>query len=168
MTMWTTGKIRRLQEMYRSMSNPQIAIELGSTARSVQSMAKRIGLRKVGPDPSASRESAVIKGLRDRVEELESALGIDIKLPNEFGLSVIEMQFLGVLIRRDIVNRDTLFSVIYGGRPECEQPDRKTVEVHICNIRRKILPKGYAIHTMYNAGYYMDQDARAALREIAA
>jgi DNA-binding response OmpR family regulator len=107
-----------------------------------------------------------IERLRDRVEQLEEAFGINLQLPNEFGFTPLEMKILGILVARSIVSKDTIFDVVYGSLPENSQPGIKIVEVHIVKIRRKLLGKGWSIRNRSGVGYYLDPDARAALRNL--
>lgn len=106
-----------------------------------------------------------IERLRDRVDELEELLGIRLKLPNEFGLTPMETKYVGVLIRREIANRDMIFNAIYGGLSD---RDPKIIDVHICKIRKKLAAKGFEIKNRYGEGYYLEPEARASLKEACA
>ncbi len=107
-----------------------------------------------------------IERLRDRIEELETLLGLRLSLPNVLGLTPIEEKIVGLLVARDIVSRDYIHSCLYGHLPECDQPEPKTVEVHICKIRNKLKARGFfGIRNRYNVGYYIEAATRAALKE---
>jgi DNA-binding response OmpR family regulator len=107
----------------------------------------------------------IIEELRDRVEELETLLGLKTKLPDAYGLSPTEEKFVGILLKRKVVNREMFLTAIYGGLT-----DRTThlVGMNIWNIRRKLAPWGITIKNQWGRGYYLDDEARAALSEVAA
>lgn len=107
-----------------------------------------------------------LERLRDRVEQLEEALGLKLHLPNEFRLSPIEMKIVGILVRREIANAEMMFSGVYGNLPECDQPELKTIDVHLCNIRRKLAKKGYVIKNRKGVGFYFEGNARRALKNL--
>lgn len=102
--------------------------------------------------------------LRDRVVQLEEALGVKVALPNELGLTPLEGRIVGALVKREIVNKDMLYAVLYADRLEHHQPDPKTIDVHMCKLRRKLKPKGIRIYCRYGVGYYMDKDDRQDLK----
>jgi DNA-binding response OmpR family regulator len=107
-----------------------------------------------------------IERLRDRVEELEGLLGLHLNLPNELGLTPLELKYIGFLMRKEIANQDMILTAVYGGLPECDQPNLKTIEVHICKIRKKLRAKGLSIKSRYNVGYYLEDSAKEALKKF--
>jgi DNA-binding response OmpR family regulator len=102
----------------------------------------------------------------DRIEELEGLLGLRINLPNELGLTPLELKYLGLIMRKEIVSQGMIHNAVYGGLPECDQPDPKTIEVHICKIRKKLAAKDLSIRTRYGVGYYMEDETKAALKKL--
>lgn len=107
-----------------------------------------------------------IERLRDRVAELEEMLGIRFELPNALGLTPLEARIVGVLIKREIASRDYIYWAVYGDLPDCDQPDIKTIEVHIVKIRRKLAAHGISILNRYNVGYYVDKQTRDTLKKL--
>jgi DNA-binding response OmpR family regulator len=105
-----------------------------------------------------------IEDLRDRVEELETLLGLKTKLPDSYGLSPTEQKFVGVLLRREIADREMLMTAIYGGLTE---KTTWSIGVHIWNIRRKLAPWGITVKNRWGHGYYLDDEARALLAGVA-
>lgn len=105
-----------------------------------------------------------LERLRDRVEELEELLGMSFDPPNQFGLTITEAKIIGVLIKREIANSAFIHAAIYGGLPECDQPDEKTIDVHLCKARKKLKAHGIRIYNRYNVGYYLDASVRAQLK----
>lgn len=109
-----------------------------------------------------------LERLRERVRELEAVLGLRIDLPNALGLTPIETRIVGILISREIVSGEAIFSAVYGGKPYADQPDQKVVEVHLVKIRRKLRKHGVKIKNSYGVGYYIEKADRAKLKELAA
>jgi DNA-binding response OmpR family regulator len=108
-------------------------------------------------------QSQIIENLRDRVEELETLLGLKTKLPDAYGLSPTEEKFVGILLKRKVATSEMLMTAIYGGLT-----DRSihNVGLHIWNIRRKLAPWGLTIKNQWGRGYYLDDEARAALSQV--
>lgn len=104
----------------------------------------------------------------DRIEELEDLIGLNLKLPNEFGLTPTEMQCVGAIVRRGILNQEAIFTAIYGSRPECQQPDVKIIDVYLCRVRRKLAPKGFELKNSFSVGYYFEPRERDALKQLCA
>jgi DNA-binding response OmpR family regulator len=104
----------------------------------------------------------------DRIEELEELLGLNLKLPNEFDLTPTEMQCVGAIVRRGIVNQEAIYTAVYGSRPESQQPDIKIIDVYICKIRKKLAAKGYALKNNFGVGYYFAPGERDALKQLCA
>ncbi|CAM5764651.1 winged helix-turn-helix domain-containing protein [Bosea minatitlanensis] len=90
--------------------------------------------------------------LRDRVAELEDALGFTIDMPVYLGLSQTEARLFGALMRRPVWSREQLMVALYSHRPD-EPPEIKIVDVFICKIRRKLKPLGIEIENLWGQGY---------------
>lgn len=101
----------------------------------------------------------------DRIDELEELLGVHVIVP-QLGLTPLEARYVGFLMRKEIANQGMIHTAVYGGLPECDQPDTKTIDVHICKIRKKLAPQGLCIKTQYNVGYYFDPASKAALKNM--
>ncbi len=165
-TPWTTSQIRQLRKLYAYTCNKDLGKLISRRPTAVRAMAKRLGLRKFNappPQPRAIDIECEVQTLRDRIEELESLIGITQKLP-ELGLSRTEMKILGVIVSRKIASQETIHGAVYGGASERQV---KTIDVHVCNIRRKLAPMGYEIKTSWGNGLYMEEAARASLKEAA-
>ncbi len=104
--------------------------------------------------------------LRDYVSQMEEAFGLNLSLPNEFGLTPLEMKIVGLLTLQSIVSKEMIFAGLYGSRNECDQPDIKTIDVHICKLRRKLSAKDISIKTYHGMGYYVEDETRALLKTL--
>ncbi len=107
----------------------------------------------------------IIEELRDRVEELEGLLGLHVSIPDPYGLTPMEKKYVGILLRRNIASREMFLTAIYGGLSERTSHN---VGVHIKSIRRKLAPWGLTIRNRWGEGYYLDAEARTALKEACA
>lgn len=112
-----------------------------------------------------------LQRLRDRVEELEDLAGMgddDVSLLRQAtGLTLAQCKILGVIRkRRRIAPRQMIHGYVYGGRPECDQPDIKIIDVLISQARKKLRPLGIEIETGWGTGYQMTEPNRTALTAL--
>jgi hypothetical protein len=117
-----------------------------------------------------------LERLRDRVEELEEALGLTAEMPNGFLRAIskwhrsgpMSQKCLGLLLTRTFCDRAALYAVLYGARPECDQPDSRIIDVYILSVRRALADHGIKLHTVYGRGWYLDDADKYKLREMMA
>lgn len=111
-----------------------------------------------------------VQRLQDRVEELEEILGLTAVIPNPLlkGVrpKVASMQLLGMLLARPFVTRDAAYTVLFGDRLECEQPDIKYIDVILSNLRKALADHCVVINTDYGKGIYIDKDNKVRLRAV--
>jgi hypothetical protein len=108
----------------------------------------------------------------DRIEELEEVLGIDRSMTNRIrgalGVSRDQAKMLGLLISRNIVTHTAMFTVLYGARPDCDQPATKIMDVQLCKLRRRLSQHGIAIKTEWGEGWAMSLGEKAKVRRLIA
>jgi DNA-binding response OmpR family regulator len=108
--------------------------------------------------------------LRDRVEELGRVLGVDQSLTSRlrdvFGLEAGLAPILGMLMKRAFVSHSSLYTVLYAGRPECDWPEAKVMDVQICKLRRKLRKHGVTIETRWGEGWRMSIADKARVRTV--
>lgn len=106
--------------------------------------------------------------LRDRIDELERVLGVDMSLANRlrdvFGLEPGLCPIMGMLMKRAFVSHASMYTVLYSGRPECDWPDAKVMDVQICKLRRKLRKHGVSIETRWGEGWMMTMADKAKVR----
>lgn len=113
-----------------------------------------------------------VRRLQDRVDELMRVLGQDrstvSKLRATFDLTPDQGRILGLIVSRNIVSHGSIFTVLYGARPECDQPDAKTLDVQVSYLRGKLLEHGIIIKTVWGEGYLLTADMKAKVRQLVA
>ena len=104
-----------------------------------------------------------LQRLRDRVLELEDALGLTAEIPyplvpQHTGMTKSLAKLFCLLIHRPFVSRDAAYTVLFGGRPECDQPAGKIIEPMVCNLRKTLRRYDISIETRWGMGYYMTDE----------
>ncbi|WP_018701422.1 winged helix-turn-helix domain-containing protein [Amorphus coralli] len=103
--------------------------------------------------------------LRERIAELEQILFGEAWLPPvEWGLTPAEAKVAGVLVTRELASKPAIVAALYAHRPD-DQPDDKVIDVFVYKMRRKLLPFGIEIRTLWGRGYHLDPTVRKALHE---
>lgn len=106
--------------------------------------------------------------LRERILQLEQALGYRLVVPLLFGLTDHESRLLGALLTRDIMSRAQLLTALYGHKPVDDEPELKIIDVYTCKARAKLKPFGVEISSKWGVGYYMTKEAKAKVQEYLA
>lgn len=101
--------------------------------------------------------------LRDRIEELESLLGLQLPLLNiwqvQIKLNPTDAKILGLLLkhRGRTCSRDYIYFCLYGARPDCDQPQSTIINHYITRIRGRLKPYNIKIHTKYDQGWSLSE-----------
>ena len=100
----------------------------------------------------------------------EAEPSLVLGLQHLFKLTPLEASFMLVFLKRDEVDKGTLHYVIETqralrkSRPDAtETTDPKMVDVIICKLRGKFKPHKIIIHTLWGAGYYLDDTSRSII-----
>ena len=110
-----------------------------------------------------------LERLQNRIEELESVLGVgkdEVTIYRRaFGLTRDQARILGLLFKRNAtVTRGSIYTVLYGSRPDCDQPEDKIIDVQICKMRKQLRAVGVEIKVDWGFGYRMPQADKQKLR----
>ncbi len=111
-----------------------------------------------------------VQELRERVIQLEGLLRFNetpdeqIALAARYGLSRTQAKMTEMLLKRDLVQAKSLYTMLYGMRPECDQPDEDVVAVHLCKLRKALDLFDIAITTRWGFGWYFDAETKARIR----
>jgi len=117
---------------------------------------------------------ALIEDLREqiaekdeRIRQLLDELGAKQPLPRGLGrFSPREAELLGLLVKRDIVSRETAMVVLYGDRNA--PPDDKVIDVYLHHLRKKLALVGMTIEKRSGQGWLLsaaDKAIIAAMRD---
>jgi DNA-binding response OmpR family regulator len=115
-----------------------------------------------------------VQRLRDRIEELESVLGVgheDVTAyKRALKLTTEQAKVLGLIAKRGTVTRESIFTVLYGARPDCDQPaDVRIVDVIVCHVRKRLHDAvGVELETVWGVGFRMSSAGKSALRAFVA
>lgn len=114
-----------------------------------------------------------VERLRDRVSQLLQVLGVDedstAPLRRAFGgLEPDPARILAMLLKREFVTREGLYTVMYCGRPECDWPDEKVLDVQICRLRARLKQHDVIIQTARGDGWFMSKADKAKVRALVA
>jgi DNA-binding response OmpR family regulator len=122
-------------------------------------------------DASASDFTAGLTGadleaaLRDRILELETALGAIWRAPRVLHLTPTEERLLGALAaHRKMLTSDAIYNVIYGTKRN--PPEPKIIGVLMFRIRQKLAPAGVTIVTEWGHGYFLPADSLDRLNAL--
>lgn len=119
-----------------------------------------------------------VQQLEDRVAELEDALGLTEYFPDEViprevfigrhnGSKTIQ-KIASIILHRNFGNREAIYSAIYGGRPESDQPDIKVIDVLMVKLRAGLRPHGIEVKTSQGYGWYFDKESKEKLWSLIA
>jgi hypothetical protein len=118
--------------------------------------------------PLALRSDRLPTALRSENEST-----VILRLQHLFKLTPLEANFMMVFLKRDEVYKETLHHVIETqratrkSRPDTtETTNIKMVDVIICKLRTKFKHHAITIHTLWGAGYYIDDDSRTVLEQF--
>jgi DNA-binding response OmpR family regulator len=81
-----------------------------------------------------------------------------------FGLSPAEGRTLLELMQHQHVGRVALHAAMSTEGTPMSKP--RTIDVVVCKLRRKLVPHGIEIGTVYRLGYVLDAKSRDRLREL--
>lgn len=103
--------------------------------------------------------------LRNRVEELESLIGMDDveRLMDNAGLSKTRAKIAAMLLKRGTVKWEIMLAAIY---PDIERrPSVNTLHVHVAHLRRIFAADQIEIMTRWGWGVEMPPASREILRK---
>lgn len=120
--------------------------------------------------------------LQDRVQELEALIGVgndDVsRLLTVLEATPQQCEMIGFMLRRAVANRESMFTVLFGARPECDKPEIKLIDVQMVKVRGALQKVGIEVKTAWGSGGWSISgadkaklrammDERASAREVA-
>lgn len=110
-----------------------------------------VALPKEDWPPGFPRDERALQLSRMVIEDKESVV---IAIQRVFHLTSTEVSLLMLLLTHPAVPKTRINMV------------HRTIDVHICNIRRRLTPFGIAIGTLWGYGYQLSADARRKVMEL--
>ena len=103
---------------------------------------------------------------RDRIEELEYLVGLPKRTLCVVHFSRIEFKMIGLFLKHELLTREFIWRVLYGGMPDCDQPNSKTIDVHLSFLRHKLCDRDIIISTDHGHGWYLTKAEKAKLEAL--
>ena len=109
--------------------------------------------------------------LRNRVEELQSLLGVgndDVsRLLTVLDVTPQQCEMVGFMLRRAVATRTALHTVLFGARPDCDQPEIKLIDIQMVKVRKALEKVGVEVRTEWGSGGWAIPAAdKAKLRRL--
>lgn len=100
--------------------------------------------------------SSLEQRLQDRVEELEALLGVgndDVsRLLTVLDATPQQCEMVGFMLRRSVATRTALHTVLFGARPDSDQPEIKLIDVQMVRVRAALKKIGIEVRTEWGSG----------------
>src|SRR5215213_7274314 len=94
--------------------------------------------------------------LRNRVEELQALLGVgndDVsRLLAILDATPQQCEMIGFMLRRSVATRTAMHTVLFGARPDCDQPEIKLIDVQMVKVRKALEKVGVEVRTEWGSG----------------
>jgi two-component system cell cycle response regulator CtrA len=105
--------------------------------------------------------------MRERIDQLEKAIGIAVEPPLVFDLTKSEAIMFGVLLNNRAPRKETFMTALFSNHID-DPPEQKIIDVFICKMRAKLKPYGVEIKTCWGVGYEMPEASKAIARQLMA
>ncbi|MCA6114260.1 hypothetical protein J6524_04865 [Bradyrhizobium sp. WSM 1738] len=117
--------------------------------------------------------SSLEQRLQDRVAELEALLGVgndDVsRLLTVLDATPQQCEMVGFMLRRSVATRTALHTVLFGARPDCDQPEIKLIDVQMVKVRKALEKVGVEVRTEWGSGgWAIPAAGKARLRKLMA
>jgi DNA-binding response OmpR family regulator len=101
---------------------------------------------------------------RERIADVELLLGIDSPRPLTFKISRTERILMELLLKRNMLTREVAWGVLYGHRPDADQPDYRVIATTMHHLRKRLKDQiGVEITTEHGSGWYLKKGEKEKL-----
>ena len=109
-----------------------------------------------------------LQHLRDRVDMLEDILGVGrtmvSRLRTAFEIEPDQARILGMLISRQLITKEAIYSMLHGHKPECDQPVWKVIDVQLHRLRKQLRVHDIEFACVIGEGYAMKLEHKLKVR----
>jgi hypothetical protein len=105
---------------------------------------------------------------RERIADIEKLLAIDDPKPLIVKVSRTERILMELLMKRNMLTREVAWGVLYGHRPDADQPQYRVISTIIHHLRNRLSPHGVEITTEFGTGWYLKDKDREKLEHLLA
>jgi hypothetical protein len=78
-----------------------------------------------------------------------------------------QCEMIGFMLRRSVATRTALHTVLFGARPDCDQPEIKLIDVQMVRVRAALKKVGVEVRTEWGSGGWAIPAAdKAKLRRL--
>jgi hypothetical protein len=105
---------------------------------------------------------------RERIADVERLLAIDDPKPLIVKVSRTERILMELLLKRNMLTREVAWVVLYGHRPDADQPQYRVISTIVHHLRDRLSPHGVEITTEYGTGWYLKDKDREKLKQLLA
>jgi hypothetical protein len=105
---------------------------------------------------------------RERIADVEKLLAIDDPKPLIIKVSRTERILMELLLKRNMLTREVAWGVLYGHRPDADQPQYRVIATLVHHLRHRLAPHGVEITTEYATGWYLKDKDREKLEHLLA
>lgn len=116
--------------------------------------------------------NCLVDRLRARAEALEAVISermpLSVQLGDALGLERVLAETLELLMRRETVTRSGLVERLYGGEPDCDQPEdaKKNLDVIMAKLRPVLRRHGIGFDAVWGVGFKMSRADKAKLKAL--
>jgi hypothetical protein len=105
---------------------------------------------------------------RERIADVEQLLAIDDPKPLIVKVSRTERILMELLLKRSMLTREVAWGVLYGHRPDADQPQYRVISQIMHHLRNRLARHGVKITTEFGTGWYLKKKDREKLQQLLA
>jgi DNA-binding response OmpR family regulator len=105
---------------------------------------------------------------RERIADVERLLAIDDPKPLIIKVSRTERILMELLLKRNMLTREVAWGILYGHRPDADQPQYRVISSTIHHLRNRLSRHGVKITTEFGTGWYLTDEDRKKLEQLLA
>ncbi len=105
---------------------------------------------------------------RERIADVERLLAIDDPKPLIIKVSRTEQILMELLLKRNMLTREVAWGILYGHRPDADQPQYSVISSTIHHLRSRLSRHGVKITTEFGTGWYLTDEDRKKLEQLLA